>query len=101
MRYGVTLERGSDGTYLAWVHELPGCFARAPSRDAVVQKLPDEIHAFLAWAGTPRDDEVEVVVAEEVRSRVAAADDTEALLEADRAPVTGEHWHDVVRLLRR
>jgi predicted RNase H-like HicB family nuclease len=26
MTYSVTLEHGSDGSYLAWVHELPGCF---------------------------------------------------------------------------
>ena len=31
----MTLEHGTDGSYLAWVHELPGCFVRAPSREAV------------------------------------------------------------------
>jgi len=43
MTYSVTLEHGSDGSYLAWVHELPGCFARGASRDDAISKLPDAI----------------------------------------------------------
>lgn len=29
--YSVTVERGTDGTYLAWVDDLPGCAVRARS----------------------------------------------------------------------
>ena len=36
MTYSVTLERGTDGTYLAWVDDLPGCAVRARSRAEVL-----------------------------------------------------------------
>ena len=101
MRYSVTLERGSDATYLAWVHELPGCFARAETRADVIAKLPEAIRAFLAWSGADADEPVDVVVAEEIESRVPAADDTEALLEPDRKPLSRPDWEQIERLLRQ
>ncbi|MGD0714281.1 MAG: type II toxin-antitoxin system HicB family antitoxin, partial [Gaiellaceae bacterium] len=76
MTYSVTLEHGSDGSYLAWVHELPGCFVRGASRDDVVSKLPDAIKQFLGWLRTfgeaVDDGDVTIVVAEEVDSLVEA-----------------------------
>ena len=49
MTYSVTLERGSDGSYLAWVHELPGCFARAKTRGAVLADVAAEVARFRDW----------------------------------------------------
>ena len=75
MTYSATLEHGSDGSYLAWVHELPGCFVRGVSREDVAGKLPDAIQEFLAWlrdSGEPVDEGggVDVVVVEEIESIV-------------------------------
>ena len=39
MKYSVTLERGTDGTYLAWVDDLPGCAVRAGSRAEVLARV--------------------------------------------------------------
>jgi predicted RNase H-like HicB family nuclease len=39
--YSITIERGTEGSYLGWVDELPGCAARAPDRDGVLEKLQD------------------------------------------------------------
>ena len=91
MRYSVTLEHGSDGSCLAWVHELPGCFVRAAGRAEALERLPGAIRAFLEWAGDS-DRDVDAAIVEEVESLVETAEDTEALVAADREPLTPEDW---------
>ena len=104
MTYSVTLEHGSDGSCLAWVHELPGCFVRAAGRDDALDRLPETIRSFLAWlreAGEEVEagDEVDVAVVEEVESVVETSEDTEALVAADRRPLTPADWATVERWL--
>lgn len=104
MTYSVTLEHGSDGSYLAWVHELPGCFVRGASREDVSAKLPGAINAFLAWlqgSGEHVEEagDVDVTVVEEVESVVETSEDTEALVLVDREPLTSEDWAKVERWL--
>lgn len=104
MTYSATLEHGSDGSYLAWVHELPGCFVRGVSREDVAGKLPDAIQEFLAWlrdSGEPVDEGggVGVVVVEEIESIVETSEDSEALVHVDREPLTREDWAKVERWL--
>jgi predicted RNase H-like HicB family nuclease len=104
MRYLVTLERGADGGYLAWVHDLPGCVVRGATRDEVVQRLAQGIAEFRAWlrehgekmaVGSPQ-----VEVAAEHQSLTRAADaDTEILLDVDRAPLTVPAWNRMERWL--
>ena len=45
----VYLEVGSDGTCMAHVLNLPGCFVRAPDGDAALGLLPAAIGAYEAW----------------------------------------------------
>jgi predicted RNase H-like HicB family nuclease len=103
LTYSVTLEHGSDGSYLAWVHELPGCFARGASREEVKEQLPTAIRAFLDWlraAGEEvEDDEGSVTVVEEVESAIDSSEDTEVLLEPDREPLTQADWETIERWL--
>ena len=103
MTYSVTLEHGSDGSYLAWVHELPGCFARAASRDEVMAKLPAAIREFRDWLRGHGEDvadgAIEVTVVDEVKSVVEADEDTEVLLAPDRAPLTARDWETIARWL--
>jgi predicted RNase H-like HicB family nuclease len=104
MAYSVTLEHGSDGSCLAWVHELPGCFVRGTSRDDVAAKLPRAIDDFLAWlrgSGEPVDESRshDFVVVEEVESIVETSEDTEALVLADRKRLTGDEWARIERWL--
>jgi predicted RNase H-like HicB family nuclease len=99
--YAVTLERGTDGTYLAWVHELPGCAVRADSRATVLERLPGAIAEFLTWAGAASPAAVEIEVAEEVDSAIEADEDTEVLVSADRAPLTSDDWRRVADWLGR
>lgn len=104
MTYSVTLEHGSDGSYLAWVHELPGCFVRGASREDVATKLPGAIEDFLTWLreSGERVDEVgriDIAVVEEAESIVETSEDTEALVLADREPLTSEDWATIERWL--
>ena len=88
--YAVTLERGSDGSYLAWVDDLPGCTLRAPTRSQVLEELPDAIAAFLAWAGAPTASAPRIHVTDEVESEIEADEDTEVLVAVDRHALTTE-----------
>lgn len=91
--YAVTLERGTDGTYLGWVDELPGCAVRARSRDDALAHLPATILDFLAQGGiTETAATPAVVVVDEVESAIETEEDTEVLLEADRHPLSPEDW---------
>jgi predicted RNase H-like HicB family nuclease len=103
MTYSITLEHGSDGSYLAWVHELPGCFARGDTREAAISKTTDAIERFRKWlrsAGEPlEDDQIEVVVADEVESLIEADEDTEVLVAPDRQPLGADDWERIERWL--
>ncbi|MBD0330928.1 MAG: DinB family protein [Thermoleophilia bacterium] len=99
--YALTLEHGSDGSHLAWVDDVPGCAVRGGTRDDVLARAPAAIRAFLAWAGEPVPDEIEVVVGDVVEAEIAADEDTEALVGADRAPLTAEHWRRIAAWLER
>jgi hypothetical protein len=94
--YAVTLERGTDGTYVGWVDDLPGCALRAPTRAELLARLPDEIAGFAAWAGEPLSGKPQVTVTREVESPIEADEDTEVLVDADLRPLT----HDDLERLR-
>ena len=103
MAYSVTLEHGSDGGYLAWVHELPGCCARGATRQAVIANASEAIAGFREWLRSigehTEDDEIRIVVAAEVESVTEADEDSEVLLEPDRQPLSREDWRTIERWL--
>jgi predicted RNase H-like HicB family nuclease len=105
MPYSVTLERGSDGGYMAWVHELPGCFARGRSKEEVEGKLAAAIEEFTRWlraGGEPVPSNTAAFqIVDEVDTPGKGADaDSDVLLHADREPLTAEQWATVERWLR-
>jgi predicted RNase H-like HicB family nuclease len=99
--YDVTLERGTDGTYLAWVNDLPGCAVRGSSREEVLERLPAAIGDFLAWTGAADTPLPEVSVVDEVESAIEADEDTEVLVSSDRAPLAEESWAETEQWLAR
>ena len=99
--YEVTLERGTDGSYLAWVHALPGCAVRAVSREDVLERLPQAISAFSTWIGLPEPAAPHVVVADEVESAIEADEDTEVIVASDRRPLTDDDWQQIRQWLAR
>jgi predicted RNase H-like HicB family nuclease len=99
--YDVTLERGTDGTYLAWVNDLPGCAVRGSSREDVLEGLPGAIRDFLAWTGAVDAPLPAIRVVDEVESAIEADEDTEVLVSSDRAPLTEESWAETEQWLAR
>jgi hypothetical protein len=97
----VTLERGTNGTYLAWVNDLPGCAVRGSSREDVLERLPRAIDDFLVWTGAPHVPALKIGVVDEVESAIEADEDTEVLVSSDRAPLTEESWAETQRWLAR
>ena len=97
MRYSVVLEEAISGGFMAWVIELPGCLARAPTRDEVEAKIPLAIRDFLQWredygeTQDPGDAGFEIVASVVTKADVADGD-TSILLDADRAPLTEAEW---------
>jgi len=97
MNYSVVLEEGRDGGFTAWVVELPGCFARAPTREQIEIKLSAAIRDFLQWRQSHGDAVQSDDVAFEIVSSVvtvanAAEGDTSVLLVVDRAPLEPMEW---------
>lgn len=76
--------------------DLPGCAMRAGTREELLDRLPDEIAGFAAWAGEPVRARPRVTVTEEVDSAIEADEDTEVLVATDRSPLTSD---DLERLL--
>jgi predicted RNase H-like HicB family nuclease/uncharacterized damage-inducible protein DinB len=71
VHYPVYLEVAKDGRCLAHILDLPGCVARASTRTAALQGLPEAIREHHAWlrrhgeAAPPADAQIELTVAEE------------------------------------
>ena len=100
MHYSVVLEEATTGGFTAWIVELPGCFARARTREEIDAKLPAAIRDFLAWrrrTGESVDiDEVGFdIVSSEMTTGVAAEGDTSILLDTDRAPLSEAEWRRI------
>jgi len=103
MRYSITLERGTDGSYLAWVHELPGCFARGATREQALSNSGQAVERFRRWlreSGEGVDEQdVVITVVDEVESVIEADEDTEVLLAPDTEPLSQADWQTIARWL--
>lgn len=102
----VYLEVGPDGDCMAHVLDLPGCFVRAPGRDAALRRLPAAIRAHLAWLsdhGEPAPADagtVEVRVADTVTG-LGPFDpgDAAALFPPEREPISSQKMEHYFRLM--
>jgi predicted RNase H-like HicB family nuclease len=103
MTYSITLEHGSDGSYLAWVHELPGCFPRGATREVVLANVSGAIADFCEWLrriGEPTEtDGITIAVTAEVESVIEADENSEVLVDPDREPLSKEDWRKLERWL--
>jgi len=95
--YPIYLETAPDGRCMAHVLDLPGCIARAPTRDETLARVPAAIREYHAWlrrhgkAAPAGDEAVEVeVVGESAGGGPFDRGDTAALLPMERDPVTAE-----------
>jgi predicted RNase H-like HicB family nuclease len=52
MKYRVIVEQDDDGAYVARVPELPGCTARATTREEAIEKIKREIALYFKRLNT-------------------------------------------------
>ena len=103
-RWDIYLEVDDEGRCIGHVAALPGCFARAASRDAVERQLPDAIRRYLDWLDAhdepaPRWNDGDSVRVVGMTEGVGPFDpgDAAMLLPDERLPLTDE---DLERSLR-
>ena len=103
-RYSVTLARNERDDYLAWVHELPGCYAYGTSRDQAVANVADAIDRFRDWQRAIGEDVRKEPVTFDIVEAAGAAEQTaegstSVLLTWDQESLTPEDWTPVERWL--
>ncbi len=47
--YAYVIERAEDGSYWAYLPDLPGCTTTADTADAVVAGLPEAVDLYLSY----------------------------------------------------
>lgn len=109
-RYRVCLEVGSDGTCMAHVPELVGCFAVGSTREEALERLRRAVTEYLAWLAEHREapapstesEVVEIEVGEEVStpgSYPRKPGDPIAFFAADRELLSHHELQTTARLL--
>ncbi|HEV8190632.1 MAG TPA: type II toxin-antitoxin system HicB family antitoxin, partial [Ktedonobacterales bacterium] len=90
--YDGYLERYADGTCLAQLADLPGCFSRGTSPEEAMQRLTGAISTYYAWLA--RNDEYTPLVRGPFQVVVKEVQETTpergAFFASDAAPVTVE-----------
>src|SRR4051812_3642497 len=105
MEYHLGVEEIEPYRWLAWVLDLPGCFAAADSEADAVAAAPAAIRAYFAWLtrhGAPvaPADEVAVKVAEVFHGYIGEGDYwVNALFAHDRRPLSPADVDRGLRLL--
>lgn len=106
MQYSIGIEQSEPGRWMAWVLELPGCFARGESRQATVDSTPRAIADYFNWRdGYERVSEeaagaLEITVAEEYRNyETLDGYWVNAFFEYDRLPLSSGDLDDIRWLL--
>jgi len=107
LNHRVSLVIGEDGSTMAHVHELMGCFALSRSKSRALEKLVAVIpqyHQWLAEHGesTTIPKHVELTVVEEVDARGSAgsAGGPDPLRDCDRVPATNQDIERCLKLLK-
>ena len=105
-RYPVYLEVGEEGKGFAHVLELPGCIARAETREAALEALPWAIRAYLAWLRShgepapPIEEPIEIEIEYEATGLGPfEPDDAAALFPPDREPLDDQEMASCFRLM--
>lgn len=99
MRFTASLETFDDASCLGWVHELPGCAVRVRHRTEIERALAAEIRRFLAEAGDPQPERIELAVAVETETPGEGPEATRALIAPDLVPLDPLAWARIAHRL--
>lgn len=103
--YSVFLEIGPSGECMAHVLDLPGCFARADSREAALAALPAVIANYREWLGRHGEPVADSDAPTEVRVAEVSTGfgpfergDPAALFAPEREPLSRDELERLLRL---
>ena len=104
MRFVVYVETASDGSAMAHVPALPGCFTAGLNEDVALGRLPQAITDYYAWLkyhNEPVPDPIEPIELEvaEVTASGGEPGDAEAFFQADGTPLTAADLAAMLRLM--
>lgn len=99
-RYSVTVEHDEEDSFLAWVHEFPGCYAHGRTRAEALANVEPAIERFRNWLRGIG----EAVDQEPIRFKLVDAErmpeaHSGILLTWDQGPLTAKEWGRVERWL--
>ena len=84
---------------LLYAVEFPGAFTRGADLQTAVEKMPDEVRSYAAWAGITLPDEITVSIAQDVNSSLQICDaDSDALFPSEREPLTEDEYQTLKKL---
>jgi predicted RNase H-like HicB family nuclease len=106
MDYHLGIEDIEPGNWVAWVFEIPGCYARGSTRDQAVSLAPSAVKEHLVRLGESnggaedKDSGFRVVIAEEFRAFRSSPDYiVNAFFDNDTLPLTRDDIDYTCRLL--
>ena len=92
MKISCVWEHKGEDTIL-WAADCPGAFARGASLSEALEKLPEDLKAWADWTGAPAPEFDEPVIVAEIESGLDVRDaDSDALLDAERLPLSREEY---------
>ena len=92
MKINCIWEHNGNDTLL-YAADYIGAYTRGESLDVAVEKMPQEIMAYLAWLGEEIPETFEITMAEEKESDLHIKDaDSDVLFESEKAPLTMDEY---------
>ncbi len=95
MEFHIGIEDMEPGSWIAWVFEIPGCYARGSTREEAIDRVPEAVSETLdrlKQRGFPVDDfrsPFSASIAEEFRAFNSSPDyEVNAFFDNDRIPLT-------------
>ena len=74
---------------LLYAVDFPGAFTRGPDLQTALEKMPEEIRSYCAWAGISLSKEITFSVTADISSSLQICDaDSDALFTSEKEPLT-------------
>lgn len=91
-------EHNGNDTLLYAVDYI-SAYTRGESLEVAMEKMPDEISAYLRWCGNAVADDIEETVVEEKNSELRIKDaDSDVLFESEKTPLSAEKHENLKSL---
>ena len=83
----------NGGDTLLYAADYPGAFARGASLEAALEKLPEDVRAYLRWAEMPIPATFEAKIVQEKSSVLTIRDaDSDVIFDGERLPLSAREY---------